>query len=798
MKQFKTKYGHFSDDGKEFIITTPRTPRPWANVVTNGDFGFIVSQTGSGYSWRSNAQLNRITRWEQDMIKDEWGKYLYVRDNDTEKFWSAAWKPVCAEPDEYEVRHGIGYTTIRSVTNGIETEIVMFVPNDAPVELWNVTVRNISRRARSLSLFTYFEWNLGAAPDWHREFHKCFLRTEYDSAHHAVFATKRLWEVPSQSGHWNRDWEYVAFHSSSLKPAGYDGDKESFMGMYGSERAPKAVVSKKMGRRTGDWLDAIGSLQLNLSLAPGASKEIIFTLGAAQSRTEAEQIMTEYHSASRVHEAFEAMQHRWNEMLGQSHVETPDPAMNIMLNTWLKYQSIAGRLWGRTGYYQTGGAYGFRDQLQDSQIFLPIDSVQTKKQILLHARHQFKDGTVYHWWHPLSEVGLPTEMTDDLLWLPYLVVQYLEETNDTEILKESESFLDDPAPASLYAHCTKAIEKVLSRVSDRGLPLIGAGDWNDGLSAVGLEWKGESIWLGQFLHRVLVDFSAVASEYGDAARASEFLSAASKLNRSINTHGWDGAYYFGATKDSGEKLGSAESQESKVWLNTQTWSVLGDVADAKRAKAVMDVVEDQLEFKAGPVLVYPAYKTPDTKIGYLTRYGAGMRENGGVYTHAATWAVMAEAKLDRADAAYRMFSKLNPINRGASPDEYTAEPYVTPGNIDGPDSRFYGRGGWTWYTGSAAWLFKAGFDWILGVRASKEGLVISPCIPKTWKEYRVKRIFRDTEYRIHVMNPKKVSSGIARVSVDGKDVTLQPRGARSIVLPTFTDRGVHDVIVVMG
>ncbi|MGE5315560.1 MAG: GH36-type glycosyl hydrolase domain-containing protein [Acidobacteriota bacterium] len=796
MKQFKTKYGHFSDDGREFVITTPRTPRPWANVVTNGDFGFIVSQTGGGYTWKTNAQLNRITRWEQDMIKDEWGKYLYIRDNESEEFWSAAWKPVCREPEEYEVRHGIGYTSIRSVNAGIETETVMFVPNDDPVELWNVTVRNRSRRTRRLSLFTYFEWNLGAAPDWHREFHKCFLRTEYDAAHHALFGTKRLWEVPSERGHWNRDWEYVAFHSSNLRPASYDGDKESFIGMYGSQRAPQAVVAKKMGRRTGDWLDAIGSLQLNVTLAPKESKEIVFTLGAAPSKEEAEGIIKKYRRPNHVHEAFASMQERWDGLLSASEVETPDPAANIMLNTWLKYQAIAGRLWGRTGYYQTGGAYGFRDQLQDSQIFLPIDPMRTKEQIRLHARHQFRDGTVYHWWHPLSEIGLPTEMTDDLLWLPFLVLQYIEETGDREILREAEPFLDDAAGANLYAHCVRAIEKVLSRLSARGLPLIGAGDWNDGLSAVGLGWKGESIWLGEFLHRILVDFAIEAEAWGDAETASRFSSRASALKGALNTEGWDGQYYYGATKDSGEKLGSRESRESRVWLNTQTWAVLGDVAERARAEEVMDIVERELEFKAGPVLLYPAYKTPDPEIGYLTRYGAGMRENGGVYTHAATWAVMAEAKLGRAEAAWRMFSKLNPINRGARPDEYTAEPYVTPGNIDGPDSRFYGRGGWTWYTGSAAWLYKAGFDWILGVRAHKDGLIVAPCIPSSWKEYRVKRLFRGSEYRITVENPGGVSVGITRVSFDGRDLAIEP-GASYIVLPQESG-DVHDVTVVMG
>ncbi len=795
MKTFKTKYGHFDKNGKEYVITTPRTPRPWTNILTNGDFGSIVSQTGSGYSWKTNAQLNRITRWEQDLIKDEWGKYLYIRDDQSKRFWSGGWKPVCAEPDEYEVRHGTGYTNIKSKNEGIISEMLMFVPHNAPAEIWKVTLKNTSRKKRNLSLFSYFEWNLGAAPDWHREFHKCFINTEFDKPLGAIWGTKRLWEVPSENGHWNRNWEYVAFHSCSSAPAGYDCDKESFMGMYQNQRAPKSVKEGILKKQSGNSLDAIGSLHVKVSLKPGETKTVVFVLGATEKKETARSIIKRFKSVKAVDDAFSETTAWWDSLLGTMTVRTPDDSMNIMLNTWLKYQAIAGRMWGRTGYYQTGGAYGFRDQLQDSQIFLSIDPAQTKKQILLHARHQFKDGTVQHWWHPLSEVGLPTEMTDDLLWLPYITMSYVQETADLGILEEQEPFLDDVTPASLYDHCIRAIDKVLARMSPRHLPLIGAGDWNDGLSAVGLQWKGESVWLGQFLHRVIQDLLPIVEKKNDNIRFELYRTTAAALREAINIHGWDGEYYSGATKDSGEVLGSRKSKEGKLWLNTQTWSVIGDVADEKRAHAVMDVVEQQLEHKTGTVLIYPGYKTPDTNIGYLTRYATGMRENGGTYTHAATWSVIAHAKLRRSKAAYRSFAKINPVLLGAKPDDYMAEPYVTPGNIDGPGSRFYGRGGWTWYTGSAAWLFKAGTEWILGIRASAEGLIVDPCIPEQWSGFTAERIFRGVTYHITVKNPRKVSCGVKKATVDGMNVGITDG---RVLLPLFPHGTTHTVVIELG
>jgi len=796
LKSFKTKYGYFSNDGKEYLITTPRTPRPWINVISNGDYGLTISQTGSGYSWRTHAQLNRITRWEQDLIKDEWGKYIYLRD-EKGNIWSAGWKPVCHEPDRYICRHGLGYSVIESSNFGIASSLLMFVPNDEPLEIWKLVLRNNTKKTKKLSLFSFFEWCLGQAPDWHREFHKSFIETSYEARLYALFATKRLWEIPTERGHWNAEWGYVAFHSCNVKPTAFDTDKETFLGMYGNQRLPEAVRENKLTKRAGNWLDHIASLQLNITLEPHEEKTICFTLGATEFKDEAAGLIKKYHSSQEVDIALANVRQRWDNLLSTVEIDTPDDATNIMLNTWLKYQAISGRLWGRTAYYQTGGAIGFRDQLQDSQIFLPIDSVQTKKQILLHARHQFKDGSVYHWWHPISEIGLQNKITDNLLWLPFVVNSYLNETNDFGVLAQREPFADDVGAAALYDHCVRAIDKALARFSERGLPLIGAGDWNDGLSAVGLDMKGESVWLGHFLHRILIDFAVLAEQQHEAEQARVYRERAQRLKDVLNTLAWDGEWYYRGTKDNGEKIGSKENVEGQIYLNAQTWAVIAGVADRERAEQVMNMVEEKLEYKAGPLLLYPGYKTPDKFIGYLSRYASGMRENGGVYTHAATWAVIAEALLGRGDEAFRMFSKINPINRGKKPDEYFAEPYVTPGNIEGPDSKFYGRGGWTWYSGSATWLFKVGLEWILGIRPTLEGLVIDPCIPAAWGGFKVRREFRGATYFIEVKNPEHVNHGLKEILIEGDKYAEQCLTSKP-ALPVFKPGSTHEIVVTLG
>jgi cellobiose phosphorylase len=377
------------------------------------------------------------------------------------------------------------------------------------------------------------------------------------------------------------------------------------------------------------------------------------------------------------------------------------------------------------------------------------------------------------------------------------VNSYILETGDFSRLDLSEPWVDDPSSASLYDHCTRAVDSALERFSPRGLPLIGGGDWNDGLSAVGLAMKGESVWLGHFLHRLLVDFVEISRNRGDRLRAETYEARARHLKAAINNFAWDGEWYFGATKDSGEKIGSKENKEGSVWLNPQTWSIIADVAGSERAEQVLNIVEKKLEVEIGPLLLHPAYKTPDKEIGYLTRYSPGMRENGGVYTHAAAWAVIAAAKLGRGETAFRIYSKLNPMNRGKDPQRYCAEPYVTAGNIEGPASDFYGRGGWTWYTGSAAWLFKAGLEWILGIRPAPDGLQIDPCIPSAWKGYTIRRTFRGAIYNIRVVNPGSVECGVKELTVDGQRHCMT-RGPRNKTVPVFPAGSTHDIRVVLG
>ncbi len=797
-------YGYFSEDGLEFIITTPKTPKPWINVISNGDYGLTISQTGSGYSWRTHAQLNRITRWEQDLVRDNWGKYIYIRDNIKSIFWSATFKPVCKEPEFYRCRHGLGYTVIESLNYGIKTELTIFVPVDEPLEIWKLKLINQTDEIRNLSIFSYLEWLLGVAPDWHREFHKTFIETRFDQNLNAIIARKRLWDIPSERGHWNTDWKYLAFHSVDVDTDLFDCDKESFVGMYNDLHNPSAVANNQMKKRCGNSYDAIASLNVNLTLEQNKEKEVIFTLGCADSEDEVVKLINKYKSPENVKEAFDRVKKRWNEIVSTLQIETPDESLNVISNVWLKYQAISGRLWGRSAYYQVGGAYGFRDQLQDSLVFLYIDPDKTKEQIILHAKHQFKDGKVYHWWHPIIETGLVNEISDNRLWLPFVVIKYIEETGDLSILDEKIPFVDDPEPATIYEHCIRAIELTLSKFSSRGLPLIGGGDWNDGLNAVGLDGKGESIWLAHFLYKILNDFAEISGMINDVKRRSYYMERARALKSAINEHAWDGKWYFRATKDNGEKIGSSQNEFGKIFLNAQTWAIISGTATPERAITAIESVEKYLECEIGPLLLYPAYSEPDPYIGYLTRYAPGSRENGGVYTHAATWAVIAEAILKRNESAYRILSKINPANPDKDIDRYCAEPYVTPGNVDGPESPFFGRGGWTWYTGSSAWLLRAIVDYILGIKPTLKGLYIEPCVPESWKFFRVKRIFRRATYLIEVYlndgserNAREVYIDDVLLIKESNQLSNSPERKNGILLPVLKPGSISKIKILL-
>ena len=779
----KSAYGRFSEDGREYIITDPRPPRPWSNIISNPRLGLAVSQSGSGFTWIDNSQLAVINNWQQDFAQDSTGKFIYVRDTGSGELWSLSPAPVWADTDGFECRHGIGYTTFHATREGIESEWTLFAHESETVELWIVKLRNRSSRPRSLELTGFLEWVCGVTPAPRREFHKLFIETEYDESLHAVFGWNRMWDVSSKEwGHWNTDFPYVAGFGSTSPLMSAEGEKSSFLGRNGHLRAPGALSQSTWRGLFGKHHDAIAAMRFAVELEPGAETVTGFAIAVEKSRDGAASLLEKWLDVGAMETALADVKSSWKDRLAAHRIETPDGRFDALINDWVRYQAISSRIWGRAGYYQQSGAYGFRDQLQDSQIWLTIDPPRCRNQINLHAAHQFADGSVYHWWHPLSEQGLITKMTDDLLWMSFVTPNYIRETGDYSILDDVSPFLDDPEAAPLEEHVRRAFERVFRRSSARGLPYIGAGDWNDGLSAAGMQEKGESIWLAHFLAGCLGDWAEIHARTGRAAFADGYADRRRKLVDAINEHGWDGGWYWRATLDDGRKIGSAENEVGRIFLNAQTWAILNDIAPPDRADACMHAVREHLVRESGALLLAPAYDTPDEAIGYITRYAPGLRENGGVYTHAATWAIAAAAKVKDADLVAKLLVAIDPTNK--DPERYWAEPYVLPGNVDGPDSPWFGRAGWTWYTGSASWLHRVVAEWVLGVRPEWDGLRIDPCLPPSWNRARMTRTWRGATYDIRIERGGEGSV----VKMDGREI-------EGGVLPVPSKGEHHEVVV---
>ncbi|MEP0774162.1 MAG: glycosyl transferase family 36, partial [Acidobacteriota bacterium] len=764
------RYGRFVEDGRAFAITDPRTPRPWVNVISNPSFGLVVSQAGGGFTWVENSQLAVITRWEQDLIRDRSGKFLYLRDGDSGAEWSAAPAPVWAPWEEFECRHGLGYTTFTMHLHGIRSRWTLFVHPGEPVELWLVELANSGERERTLELMPYLEWNCGVAPSPRREFTKLFIENDFDTQRGIAVATSHMWEVPSERwGHWNTSFPFVAAFGGSLPVTQATGDKEVFLGRYGDLARPAALRRESWPARFGRHGDPVVALRSRVVVPARGAVTVGFALAVGRTREEAEARVAAWRSPEVMRPVLAEVGRGWLERLQPVQVATPEASLDTLVNLWLPYQTISARLWGRCGYYQQSGAFGFRDQLQDSQLWLGLDPPRCKAQILLHAAHQFADGSVYHWWHPLSEQGHVTRMSDDLLWLAYVTASYLRETRDFSILDEAVPFLDDPHPAPLAEHVRRAFARVRRRSSPRGLPFIGAGDWNDGLSAVGLEERGESVWLAQFLAGLLADWAEIARRTGDEATGRDYRAWREALVTAINAHAWDGEWFVRAWRDDGQPLGSRTCERGTIYLNAQSWAVLNDVTSPERAAACLAAVKKHLVTEVGALLLTPAYDRPVREIGYITRYAPGMRENGGVYTHAATWAIAAAAKLRDAELVGRLLAAINPV--GKDPEQYWAEPYVLPGNVDGPESPHFGRGGWTWYTGSAAWLHRVVTQWVLGVRPEWEGLRIDPCLPPGWRRASLVRPWCGAVYRVDMESATGVGGGaVEALLLDGEPV----------------------------
>ncbi|HUG11480.1 MAG TPA: protein ndvB, partial [Opitutaceae bacterium] len=776
---FKNGLGGFTRDGHEYVTTLKPgevTPAPWVNVIANPHFGTIVSEAGSAYTWLENAHEFRLTPWSNDAVRDPTGEALYIRDEQSGKFWSPTPGPARGATP-YVIRHGFGYSVFEHTENGIVSELWVYVAMDAPVKFSVLKLRNISGRHRRISVTGYWEWVLGDL----RQRSMFHVQTEVDLKTGALLARNHY--SPEFPGR-------IVFIDVNETSRTVTGDRREFIGRNGNLGQPAALKRTRLSGKVGAGLDPCGVVQVSFELPAGHEREASFRLGAGRNLADVQALVQRFRGGDAGRRALEGVWEFWNRTLGAVNVDTPDPAVNVMANGWLLYQTLCCRVWGRSGFYQSGGAFGFRDQLQDTMALVHAEPAATREHLLRAAARQFREGDVQHWWHPPSGRGVRTRFSDDFLWLPYATCRYVSCVADTGVLDERVPFIEgrqvkpgeeasydlpgrSDESATLYEHCVRAIERGLN-FGTHGLPLMGCGDWNDGMNRVGNEGRGESVWLAFFLHDVLKQFSPVARARNDVAFADRCELEARKLRDNIETHAWDGQWYLRAWFDNGEPLGSAANSECQIDSLPQTWSVISGAGDPARSSQAMTSVDRRLVRRdAGLIQLFdPPFDKSAQDPGYIKGYIPGVRENGGQYTHAAIWTAMAFALKGDHVRAWELFDMLNPVNHGATPGQiatYKVEPYVVAADVYGAPPHT-GRGGWTWYTGSAGWMYRLLVETLLGIHREGDQLRLEPRMPADWSSFKVHYRFRQTVYHIIISRLPADDAEASRLQLDGNEL----------------------------
>lgn len=788
-------YGHFSEDGREYVITRPDTPRPWINYLSNGRYCALCSQTGGGHSFYETSGYNRISREFPPLVvqRDRPGRYIYLRDQETGEYWSANWQPMCKEGGKFEARHGIGYTTVEYTYNEIESRITYFVPPRDDVEVWMVRLKNTGDKPRKIQAFPFMAWDLAnyAYNLTEASFSKLFNESSYEDG--IIFASTRFWNITAPgAGNPNARWDKFAFMTASFEPDGFDCFSEPFIGMYRDWYNPIAVERGSCSDSQGNGQDIIGAFQKGFELAPGQEIKFVVLVGIVYRKEDARVIRSRYDMWNEAERALAEVGLYWDNYLSRTTCDTPDEDFDVSFNIWNKYQAWVTSRWSRMDSYYVGGGsiIGHRDSWQDMLAILPNDLEWARSRVLYLLEHQFADGGTLHNWDPLTNIGVRTGHSDDPMWLVLGVLEYLKESGDLVFLDEAVRYYDSGAE-TVRQHVLRALDYTLNHMSDRGIPLIMAADWNDGLDYVGRQGRGESTMVAGHLAWMLREVAQLLWFTGSDALAEKYVEERDKLIRNINEHLWDGDWYIRGTRDDGEAFGSARNLEGRIYLNAQSWLVIAGATPRNRGVRAMDSVNKLLLTNYGPALFLPAYSEPDPKMGIISRFAPGTKENGTVFCHPVAWAVMAECVLGRAELAYDLWKMTSFIHRGKDPDLYKAEPYVYAEYVYGPDSQNYGMGEFTWMTGTAAWMWKVCLEWIMGVRPELRGLLVDPCIPAEWDGFKVVRKFRRATYEIEVTNPDHVSMGVTEIYVDG-----QRYGSH--LLPVFTDGKTHQINIKMG
>lgn len=815
MEIFKVnKYGYFTADGREFVITDPKTPAPWMNYIWNGRWAGLVSHTGGGYSFYLTPRDNRITRYRYNSLPwDQPGRYVYVKDKKLSRYFSLSWAPtIDLNYDFYECRHGLGYTKITTENLGIRGEITFFVPTDLDAEIWLVKLKNLTNERRSLDIFSYIELVMGNALNdlINQPNDKHFPDVYFDKDLKAIVATRRYWVTNRgvSVAQPNHAWPYYLIYSTSLEIKGFDGDKDKFIGRWRSNANPEAIELGNCFNTEITAGDPCAVIQSEIELESNEEKEFTVFMflvdkpslhtndrlkNNSKSYKKALETISKLRDLEFVHRKFDELKKYWDNYLNTLQVQTPDEKMNLFINVWNRYQiAVTFDMSRNAGYYHGGLLFGtgVRDQMQDIFGELIANPKRVRDRIIEVCGYQFKDGSMLHNFFRISKTGEKTGHCDTPLWLPFGIITYLKETADFDLLYEKVEFYDGGS-ATVLQHLQRALDFSLNNLGKHGLLKFGRGDWNDTLDYVGIKGKGETVWGSEFLAYVLKETIELFNYLGLKKSLNKYVNAYLKISKNINKFCWDGKWYIRGFRDDGKPFGSSKNKEAKIFANPQSWAVISGIADNERAKICLMSVEKYLDTPKGPKILHPPFTKVDPNIGLATRCVPGKKENGAVFNHVASWVFLAELIFGNAERAYKIYHATLPLNNAVDADLYKMEPYVYSEYVTSPDHPTFGEASHSWLTGSSDWFFKSVVEYMIGVRPTYAGLLVDPCVPSSWKNFKMIRLFRGVRYEIEFLNPDGVNKGIKEIWIDGERYNDR-------ILPLRKKGSVCKVKVIMG